>query len=461
VGSIARIFANGMKSMSRSLPMGTAVANSSTNDGRGWMFGGLLPGAQIDYQLKAGQPWKNSVIAASLGWIARNAPQAPPCVYRMTDDGEEAIVPRHPLTQVLKRPNKFYDGRTLRQATFLSLVAGHGEAYWWVKRDNAGRALEFWWLPHWNVWPIWEADSTTDNWITGYGYRNNGVTYVLPEDEVIHFRDGIDPERPRNGLDQMRPASREIVTDNEAAAYAAQLLSNMCIPGVIIYPKGEARFEQPDADEFKNRFREESGGDNRFQPVVMSSEIGVEKLSFTPENMALHTMQDRPEARLCAMTGINPIVLGLTVGLEHSKYSNMKEARAGAWEDGIIPRLELIHSELDTQVLAHYPDSDDLRVGADYRRVQALRDMMNEQMARLSLAVGGPYVSPNEARAQLGLPNVAGLDKPYPAKNAPQFGDPGTEGGATGTAGTTKEIVSGERARRLIAAGWNGNGLHG
>jgi len=445
------------------LPMGSSIANARGGNGRGYFFNGLLPGAHVDYQRKAGDPWKNSIVSASLGWIGRNLPQAPPCIKHTNDDGEETILRKHPLTKVLKNPNKFYDGRTLRQATFLSLIAGRGNAYWWVKRDNVGRALEFWWLPHWDVWPLWTAESTSDDWITGYGYRSNGVTYFLKESDVIHFRDGIDPENPRYGLDQMRAGSRELVTDNEAAGYAAQLLSNMCIPGVIIYPKGEASFEQPDAEEFKNQFREGSGGDNRFQPVVMSSEIGVEKLSFTPENMALHTMQDRPEARICAMIGINPIVLGFTIGLEHSKYSNMREARAGAWEDGIIPRLELIHSELDTQVLSYYPDSENLSVSAEYHKVPALRDMLNEQMARYSLGVQGPFIAPNEARAGLGLAKLPGLDVCYPAKTATAFGDPGTQGGATGQAGQTKSIDYERRIRAMIASEeWarNGNGVH-
>lgn len=432
--------ARGIKSLG-GLPMGNTLSVGRGNV-NGLLFGGLLPGAHKDFDREAGSKWKNAVVAASLGWISRNLPAAPPVIFQEEANGEEKVVPKHPLSEKLRSPNKYYDGKTLRQATFLSLIAGGGNAYWWVKRDNIGRAIELWWLPHWEVWPIWTAQSTTDNWITGYGYRNNGVTYILQNDEVIHFREGMDPQYMRIGLDPLRPVAREIVTDNDAAGFTAALLGNMCIPGCVISPEGDGVIEQSDAQDIKDHIEQDFGGDNRFRPMVIPSSIKIDKLSFSPEEMALTTLQDRGEARMCAIIGINAVVLGFTVGLEHSKYANMKEARAGAWEDGIIPRLENINSTLDTQLLPFYPGSESQRVGADYRRVPALQDSMDDLCQRLTLAVGGPWMSRNEARSQVHLPDVPDGDELYPPKGAGAAGD------------NEDDPVTDQQVRKMIGVGW-------
>lgn len=395
-----------------SLPMATSYAGTRYGSlGRAW-FAGLLPGSQKDYARIAGDAWKNGVVSAALSWISRNLPYAPLAVYEEDAQGEEKIVAKHPLAQLLKKPNDFYDGKTLMQATFLSLIAGRGNAYWWVKRSNSGKPLAFWYLPHFDVWPVWNANSTTDTWIEGYGYKHNGQVTYLSNEEVIHFRDGLDPENPRSGWDALKAGAREIVVDNAASGWAAQLLENMAVPGLMISPKGENRFSPDSMQEMKAYYETMMGGDNRFRPLVLDGEVVVDKLSFTPEEMSLPTMQDRPEARLLAMIGLSPMVLGLTVGLEHSTYSNMETAEKAAWYNCIMPRIALICSELDTQALSYYPGAENLFLSGDYRKVPSLQDNLSEKYQRLSLAVGGKaFLTQNEARQQLGLLPMDGLDE--------------------------------------------------
>lgn len=434
------------------LPMGNYVGSSRYGTGRYWFYG-LLPGAKVDYERIAGDRWKNAIVQASLAWIGRNLPQAPPCIYRENAKGEEAIVPGHPLTELLKRPNPYYDGRTLRQATFLSMIAGRGNAYWWVKRGPTGLPLELWYLPHFDVWPLWDHESTTDNWIVGYAYRNNGTIVRLKNEEVIHFRDGMDPENQRMALDPLKSGSREIVTDNEASGFAAALLKNMGVPGVVISPAHEgATFQTTDSDELKAMFEENAGGDNRGRPIVLSGGVRLDRLNLSPNELLLDHAQDRPEARLCALIGINPVVLGLTIGLEHSTYANMEEAERAAWRNGIIPRLELMNSELDTQLLPFYPNTTKLRVGADYRRVIALQDSLDDLYKRNNGAVGGPWLTPNEARQTASLPPIGGGDALYPARALP------ASDSADGKDGMSDKESTGKKAQEpedeVAAMGW-------
>ena len=190
VRSIGRAFTAGIDYVSHgALPM-SGFSGGGRYGGSRTLFYGLLPGAKRDYQRIAGDLYRNSIVSASINWISRNLPQAPPCVYRNLPDGTRQIVPKHPMTAMLMRPNPYYDGRTLRQATMLSLITA-GNAYWYIVRDARLNPKELWYLPHFQCRPYWHSNATTDTWIEGYAYTQGGETIALAFEDVFHMRDGI------------------------------------------------------------------------------------------------------------------------------------------------------------------------------------------------------------------------------------------------------------------------------
>jgi HK97 family phage portal protein len=385
---------------------------------------GLLPGAKVDYRRLAGDLWKNSIVSASIHWIGRNLPQAPPCVYLAGPDGKKKIVYTHPLTKLLTRPNKFYSGRTLRKATMLSLIVS-GNAYWYIVRGMDGLPKELWYLPHYQVRPNPGPD--TDNWIIDYTYTQNGQETTLKFEDVIHFRDGLNPEAMWLGLSPLASAFREIVTDNEAAGYAAAILKNMGVPGCIITPKeGKQTFDQPEMDALKDEYEEATQGDNRGRPMVLTGPIDVKQMALSPEQLLMDTAQDKPEERICALIGIPPGVLQLGVGIKKSTYSNRDADTAAAWTMCIIPMLDIIHSDLDVQLLPFFGNPASETVGADYSQVRALQDSTDSLYQRLADATGGPFITPNEARAQISLKPVEDGDKLYPPKAGGRQPEPNT-----------------------------------
>lgn len=418
---------------------GLPVGGGGRFGGRASLFYGLLPGAKIDFQRIAGQLWKNSIVAASIHWIGRNLPQAPPCVYQLQADGSEKIVPKHPLTALLLRPNKYYSGRTLRWATMLSLIVS-GNAYWYIIRGMDGKPKELWYLPHFQVRPV--PGATTDDWIIGYEYLQNGEKLPLKFADVIHFRDGLDPEYPWLGLSPLGSAFRLVVTDNEADGYAAAILRNMGIPGAIITPKDALqKFDQPQADELKDQYEESTQGDNRGRPMVLSGPVDVKTLALSPEQLLLSSAQDKPEERISALIGIPVGVLQLGVGLEHSTYSNREADHEVAWTEGIIPRLDILNSEIDTQLLPFLGDPETERTGADYRSVKALQESTDDLYDRIIGAVGGPFLTPNEARRQVGLTDIAGGDALYPPKAGGDQPEPNDAPAKTDPAATAADAA--------------------
>lgn len=424
---------------SYSSPRNLPVGNNNGNGQQGpWGFRwGLLPGAKVDYRQLAGDAWRNSVVSISIEYIGRNLPEAPPCVFRdvptPAGGSKEQIDPTHPLTALMKRPNKFYDGDVLRLSLILSLIACKGNAYVWVRYNNDGTPGELWWLPSWQVWPVWSDEATTENWISGYNYRNNGEDFFLSNEEVIHIRNGMDPANQRMGLDPLGGNYREVVTDNEAAGYAAAVLKNCGVIPAVISPKtADYEFDDSDAKELKAEAEANTTGDNRGRYLVLKGPVDVQKLGLSPKDLFLDTVQDRGEARITAVIGINSVAMGLTIGLEHSTYSNYEEAFKAAWRDGILPWNAKISRAYDTQLLPLYgKKSEACRVGCDTRRVAVLNESMDNMYSRVTDAVGGPWMTPNEARIDAGLPPIDGGDELISASDPADDmeGDPGAEAG--------------------------------
>ncbi len=373
---------------------------SSTWDSR-------MPGSQRNFQREVGDPWKSGVLAPLLGWLARTFPEAPPMLVRRGPEGEEPVR-EHPLLDLLEDPNGQYGGDALWSATLLSRTV-NGNAYWLIERANSGKVLRLWYAPHWMMTPV----AKDGDFITGYERWVDGKREFWPRESVVHFRVGLDPDNPRLGLSEVGAMLREIATDNEAAAFMFDVLKNHGMSGGIISPDNQdASMNEEERTGFKKGVEERTTGDNRGRWMVLSQPFRVQVLGATPEDMVLDRVRQIPEARICAALGVSPMVIGYSAGLERSTYSNMREAKEGAYEQCVIPLKKSLARDVTRQLLMpNFPGADGLRLGWDYSNVRCLQEDETNRVKRLVLAAGGPIMSVNEARAQLGWESVEGMDE--------------------------------------------------
>lgn len=68
----------------------------------------------------------------------------------------------------------------------------------------------------------------------------------------------------------------------------------------------------------------------------------------------------------------------------------------------------MIQQDLALQLLPDFPDTKDLYV--EFNLAEKLRGSFEEQAVQLQTAVGGPWMSRNEARARVNLPQVENGD---------------------------------------------------
>jgi HK97 family phage portal protein len=362
-----------------------------------------LPNTNINYQEKVGDPLLNSVVAASLFWIAQTLPEAKIAVKKLDEEDLYQPVKKHPLAQLLARPNQDY--------TYSAVCAGiafswhiDGNVYLYKRRNRRGQVKELYYFPHWAFEPVWnEEDQNT--FIDHYDYIAHGGRVRVEKSEIVHLRNGTDPENTRKGLSPMKSILREVFLDNEATAFGAALISNFGIPSYVISPSDkDNEIEDDYAETIKDTWLAKFGGDHRGEPMVSTTGLKLDKIGFTPAELDLKMLHRLPEERITAVLGIPAIVLGLGVGLEHATLANFQQAREMAYESKIIPFQNAIAEQLYWELLPDFEkDITDFTVEFDISKVRALQADDSAKATRLDIMVQGGWMTVAEARAEMNL----------------------------------------------------------
>lgn len=343
--------------------------------GRGW--GVLLSRSRIDYRSEIGDPSTNSVVGAVVGWVCRNFPQAPVRIVKAgTTEPAYQPGPTGPgaLLRLLDRPNPYYSGTLQWRATLVDWMC-RGNAYWVKVRSDSGRVVGLWWIPERMMEPKWPEDDPSV-FIGWYEYTVDGVPYRIDPRNVVHFRNGIDPNNPRKGLSGLASLFREIFTDDEAANFSASLLRNLGVPGVVISPTNTGGpAVKPDPEAIKTSFMEKFGGDKRGEPMVLTAPTDVKVLSFNPEQMELSELRRVPEERISAVLGVPASVAGLGAGLDQNAFTSYGEARVAGYTEGVIPSHGLFAADIEIQLLPDFVDIEavDVDVWFDWTQVSAMQ----------------------------------------------------------------------------------------
>lgn len=379
----------------------TAIMQWSGGWTGGWSLAAMLGRTRYDYAKDVqGFGRYNSAVEACVRWIARAFPEATLQVIQAQRDGTDIAIPDSAMLKLLNRPNAYYSGELLWRATLADWTVT-GNAYWLKVRNGRREPVELWWLPQQLVAPYWPQDGSA--YLTGYEYNPNGTKILYDPADIVHFRDGLDPDNTRKGLSPLGSLLREIFTDDEAASYTAALLRNVGVPGVIIAPDTDETYvSSEDAKAIKAEFKQLSSGDNRGDPLVMSARVKVTPLGFDPKQMDVKALRRIPEERVSAVLGIPAIVAGLGAGLDRSTFANMAEARELAYESNIIPNQRLFAADLTTQLLPEWDATMTQRVAWDYRNVRVLQEDQNKLWVRVDTAVRGGWLTVARAQEMVG-----------------------------------------------------------
>jgi len=364
-------------------------------------LGAFAYGTKRDYSKLSADPTGSSLLMAVLLWIVRRWPEAP--IY--LEDGKGEAVKDHAMLKLLNRPNPNYSGTVLWWGVILSLI-WDGNGYMVKVRNRDLSVRELWYVPHFQMEPM--VNQGSNDFVSYYQYTPGGMMpQKLDPSDVIHLRYGIDPFNPRKGFAPLKSVIRDAATDEEADNFAASMLHNMGVPGLLFSPDVAAGqvLGGFDAEAAKKYIKAHFSGDNRGEPMVNAGPTKVQQFGFSPAAMDLSSMRGIPEERVCAVTGVKAAVVGFGAGLAQTAVgATMTSLREQSYEDAIIPIQRLIGPELETQLLDDFePNPDEWTVKFDLSEVRVLQEDEDKLHTRMVNDFAGGVISRAEARKELGF----------------------------------------------------------
>jgi phage portal protein BeeE len=344
----------------------------------------------------------NSVVAACLGWLNRNLPVADLHVIRRTKEGDGPEVVGHPFIALLDRPNPLADFHRFFAAILISDVCD-GTTFLVKIRNGLRKIHSLWWVPPWDVKEVPNTgDDSAERPILRYrvSVAGGGVKEYPPED-VIVIADGFDPYNPYRGLAPLKAGIRATTTIDRAEAYTQILMLNCGAVPCVISPANVGDSIDPEnIPRLKSQWRERQSELNAGTPFFATQGVRLDKVTLSPEEMALDKILQLPIATVCSLIGINPMVINLPD--PGRTFSNYETSIRSAWESALIPRQARFAEALDRGCpeLIH-PTGERLKWCYDH--VKALQDDWATKIDGLVKAVGGPFMTADEARAQVHL----------------------------------------------------------
>ncbi len=410
---------------------------------QGQIFGPHQPGARHDYAAQAGDLRFNSAIAGGLSWIGDNFAEAEPITERRVKDEQWEVVPDHPLTKLIRKPNPFQSWQTLAKATMASYKV-KGDGFWLISKGYffaPGDEINLWWMPHDAVRPVW--DPAKNEFLSGWAYFARNQWGPLALDQVVHFQDGIDPNNYRLGMSPLQACFREVCSDNEVATYTSALLRNFGIPSFMISPAdpGSTLGSKEERQEIAQSAQAQMTGENRGKPLVPSMAMKLDRLGFSPEELALDKIPNIPESRICAALRLNAMVLGLNVGSATRTFSNYGEARTAAYEDCLCPAWREWGFVIDRDLLPILGDPGTERFRFRTDHIVALSESEDAKFARAGDAFEkNKLVTKNEGRRLIGQAPVPTGDV-FADGTAPELPEGDAEAGSPPVAGVPGAVV--------------------
>lgn len=370
-----------------------------------FLWGAISNRTKRDYSLT--DPTASSLLMAVTLWVVRRWPEAPITIEEIKANGAKGnVLYEHPMLAKIEQPNPYYSGVILWYGTIMSLILD-GNGYWVkVKSKRDLSVKELWYVPHTMMRPM--VRNGSDNFIDYYEYSPGGRNPIeLDPADVVHFRMGLDPANPRLGMAPLKSVIRAAATDEEADNFAASMLINMGVPGLMITPDLAAGqiVAAGDLDATKKYIEENFTGDKRGKPMILSGPTKIQQFGFSPEQMNLGDIRNIPEERVCAVTGVAAAVVGFGTGLQQTTVgATIKTLREMAYEDAIIPLQRIIAPQIAGQLLVDFePRPEKFRVSFDLSGVRVLQDDQDALYTRTINAFNGGLISRADGRLALGF----------------------------------------------------------
>lgn len=356
-------------------------------------------GTDRDYATAVGDLTMSSLMMAAVTAVGNSVSEAELQV-REQQGNEEVIVDDHPLIRLWYRPNNFYDYPTLIKALSTSWLICDN-AFLLKERNEQGKVMELWYEPHQTIKAVTVKDS--GDFISYYEVTRGPDKIRREVQDVIHFRNGLNPDDNRYGLASTPAVFREIFGDNESANWYANLMANDAAFRYFLSVDNKAgELGQEDINNIKKLLMSQLKGDKKFTPPVITN-AEPKKLQFSPNELDLRRMRYLAEERFCAVKNIPGIVMEFGSAGEKAIYNNVDQGQKRFTNNYLAPFWKHLAETLTHSLLPEFDSNPRRYTYYDTSDVKALQEDESSKHKRLREDYLGGGITRAEYRRGIGL----------------------------------------------------------
>jgi phage portal protein BeeE len=120
-------------------------------------------------------------------------------------------------------------------------------------------------------------------------------------------------------------------------------------------------------------------------------------------SMALTEVRDEARRDICAIFGVDPILIG---AMGKGSFSNTHEARLSLMQEVILPRGDYLSDVINAELVAYLDEGVELEMATD--ELPILQEDKDKKAARLKLMLDANVITVEFFRKEMGIPEDAG-----------------------------------------------------
>ena len=347
-------------------------------------------------------------LKAVVDFLAASIAQLPLNVYTRNAETDRERDRTSPAARLLWLPNS-----AMTEFEFIRAVMTEyfvfGTVYVLVLPDADSRS-------GWQMWPVpseWVIETESRNAYAAESItvvaKNSGAPVMIPSTDFVQFRT-YSPGNPGGYVSPISALRQTLEEQIQAGKFRRQLWSSSGrLNAQILRPANVQPWDDEQRKRFVEAFRESWGAGGSKAGSIPLLEDGMEIKPFSTSFKESQWMESVKLSReACAAAyGVNPSLIWHT---DTQTYASSKDNARALYAECLGPILQMLQQRINSFLLPMVgADPDETYVEFDL--TEKLKGSFEERASILQAAVGGPWMTRNEARADNNLPPVEGGDE--------------------------------------------------
>ncbi|MBR5605085.1 MAG: phage portal protein, partial [Verrucomicrobia bacterium] len=345
-------------------------------------------------------------LRAVVDFLSNSIAQLPLKVYVRDGETERKRDRDSDAAKLIYRPNEDQTEFEFIRALAIEYFV-FGSVYIWVLPDvNSESGYQLRIVPQ-----EWIVQSTAENAYSPDVIRictkNGGTAVDVPRTEFVQFKT-YSAGNPGGYLSPISALKQTLCEQVESGRFRRQLWrSSGRLNAQIIRPKDVAVWDEKARTRFIESFREAWGAGGSKAGSIPLMEDGMEikpfQTSFKESEWAQSVKLSRES--VAAAYGVNPSLIWHS---ETQTYASSKDNARALYAECLGPVIQMLQQRINAFLLPKV--NADPRTYVEFDLSEKLKGSFEERASILQTSVGAPWLTRNEARADMNLPPVDGGD---------------------------------------------------